>query len=451
MHGTERSILLVDDDASFRETLCERLELRGFIVLSAGGGREALELIEQHRVDLAVVDMKMPEMDGLVTIAKLKERTPGLRTVLLTAHGNDKLRQATEAVDAGYFEKNDMGGFWDFLGSVKGDPRFIIVTPPGSGAERPAQARQAREGDHEPRIIGQTEAMQKLKSDIAKVAGLDCPVLIIGESGSGRKLAGRAIHQKSLGSAQRYLAVDCGAFSDSYLSRELFGVRGVEHSSQGLLENLEGGTILLEEVGNIPISLQERLVRVVLDKSPAPDDMRPASIDVRLMGTSSSSPEDMLERKQLFDDFLHKLNVFTLRLPALRERRDDILPLCGYSLNRYNRIFSKDVERFDQPFLDVLMGYDFPGNVRELENIVERAVVICQGRTITSDHLPERFQGAPAKPVPDSDTLPTLAEVEEQHIVKVLAATKGNRNEAARTLGISRASLWRKLKKMEGK
>ena len=448
---SRRTILLVDDDARFRDTLAERLGMRGFEVISAASGQEALELSSRHDPGLAVVDMRMPGMDGLVTITKLKERRPGMRTLLLTAHGGDKLREATEALESEYFEKQDMHAFWDRLTSQGGDSRFIIM--PQTQQEKDTTSREETAGDV---LIGQTEAMQQIKEDLEKVAALDCTVLLLGETGSGKELIARAIHQGSLRGGERFLAVNCGSFSHDLLSRELFGQEPETpdtKGSKGVFEAISGGTILLDEVGDTPLPMQSQLLRLLQDRKVirvGGGDEIP--VDVRIMAASNQDLGEKIRTGEFREDFYYRLNVFTLHIPPLRKRRDDIPPLCNYFLAKYNAAFNKDVEDFEPEVMSLLMEYDYPGNVRELENIVERAVIIRRKGPVRLEDLPQRFQAREAhfEPHRQGDLpLGTLAEVEENHIRRVLKATGGSRNEMARILGISRAGLWRKLKKME--
>ncbi len=466
------TVLVVDDEAQFRQTLSERLELKGFLALAVSSGVEAIDIVKHRRVDLAIVDMRMPDMDGLVTIAKLKELAPGLRTLLLTGHGAEKLRQATEALDAAYFEKDDMARFWEFINHVRNEPGVYIIAPPtrdqGMSVEQMEliAARQVLDNRRsmaampEPPLahplIGQTPDMQKLKSDIAKVAALDCTVLILGETGTGKELVARNIHEQSPRSEARFLAVNCGSFSPELLSNELFGherdaYTGARTRKKGVFEAASNGSILLDEIGDTPLAMQVQLLRVIQEKSVIRvGGAEEIPVDVRILAATNQSLKQKIEQGQFREDLYYRLNVVTLRIPPLRDRRDDIMPLCSFFLAKFNRAFGKQVERFDDEVVDILLNYAFPGNVRELENIVERAVILSEDWAVTRKNLPQRFQNSPTRlPAEQTEGFLTLAELEDRYIQKVLKALDGNRNEASKTLGISRASLWRKLKRME--
>lgn len=472
MQETKPKVLIVDDDQAFRKTLLERLELKGFDAAEAASGPDALQTARHQRIDFAVVDMRMPGMDGLVTIEKLKEINPSMRSVLLTGVGSEKLKEASEALEASYFEKNDMPAFWEFLSRMQQGPGMIVFAPQGGRqgfnledmevmAAKQALDRQANAGDsfsdHTPRLIGQTPAMQELKQTIDKVAALDCTVLILGETGTGKELVAKRIHGLSNRRKGRFLAVNCGSFSSELLSNELFGhereaFTGANRSKPGVFEAASNGTILLDEIGDTPMPMQVQLLRVLQEKVVMRvGGTKETPVDVRILAATNQSLKKKVEQGVFREDLYYRLNAFTLRIPPLRERRDDIPPLASYFLSKFNREFGKELDGFDSEVMQLLKHHSFPGNVRELENIVERATILCDKGTIRREHLPERFQNAAAPSGSSESGFLSLAELEEQHIMNVLKALGGNKNQAAQTLGISRASLWRKLKQIESK
>ncbi|MDK2955962.1 MAG: two-component system, NtrC family, response regulator HydG [Desulfovibrionales bacterium] len=468
-------VLLVDDEPEFLSTLAERIRLKGFDPITAASGREALVQARTHRVELAIVDQKMPDMDGLVTITKLKELRPGMRTVLLTGHGGDKIHQASEALDSAYFEKQDMRSFWDFLRRIKSESGVIILSPPSEAddngrldeleamaASRSFERSRIREersvqSESGPKLIGETNVMQELKETISKVGALDCTVLLRGETGSGKELVAKLIHRASPRANNRFFAVNCASLSHELLSNELFGhekeaFTGAQHTKKGIFEATHGGTILLDEIGDTPKAMQVQLLRVLQEKTIIRvGGSEEIPVDVRVIAATNQSLKSKLEDLSFREDLYYRLNAFTLRIPPLRERREDIPALCSYFLQKYNRDFDKRVEQFDAEVMDLLQRYPFPGNVRELENVVERAVILCEGRTVRKRHLPERFRTGriPARQERNRTGFVTLAELETQYIQEVLEATHGNKSEAAKVLGINRASLWRKLKRLE--
>ncbi|WP_285907682.1 sigma-54-dependent transcriptional regulator [Pseudodesulfovibrio pelocollis] len=449
---SRRIILLVDDDENFRDTLVQRMESRGFDVVAVSSGTEALQMAAANEPTLAVVDMRMPDMDGLETIARLHELRPEMRTALLTGYGGNALRQAAQAQHAEYFEKQNMARLWERLESLKAEPQ------PGDHISAAGGADGWPE-ESERNIIGQTKTMQQLKRDVDMVAALDCTVLLLGETGTGKELLARTIHRKSSRTRGRFLAVNCGSFSHDLLSRELFGQEpeaGGGRGSTGLFETASGGTILLDEVGDTPLPMQSQLLRMLQDRTiHRVGGGQEVHVDVRIMATSNQDLKAKIRAGQFREDFYYRLNVFTLHVPPLRERRDDIPPLCNYFLACYNQSFGLNVDGFEAEVMDMLMDYPYPGNVRELESIVERGVIVRREGVIRREDLPRRFQEPGAAPQKtgsgrhQGERLPSLAEIEEEHIRRVMAAVGHNKLEAAKVLGISRAGLWRKLKKMD--
>ncbi len=475
-------VLVVDDEADFLDSLSERIRLRGMDPIVASNGPAALSVARARHIDLAVVDLKMPEMDGLVTIAKLREINPHLKTVLLTGQGNEKERQASEALTSGFYEKNNMNDFWSFIRQFQNQNGVIILaqqpasTMPGfddlmeseqiemaaagklfASSTLHSEANPLKQQPVGPRLIGETPVMQDLKNNLAKVATLDCTVLIRGETGTGKELVAKAIHRLSPRANKKFLAVNCASFSQDLLSNELFGherdaFTGASRLKKGLFEAAEGGSIMLDEIGDTPLAMQVQLLRVLQEKTIIRvGGTEEIPVDVRVLAATNQSLQRKSEEGAFREDLYYRLNAFVLRIPPLRERREDIPLLCSYFLEKYRREFKKDIERFSGDVLEIFMQHPFPGNVRELENAVERAVILCEDKIIQPNHLPKRFQVAP-QPVPPAivpDTLMTLAELEDEYIRKVMNATGGNRNEAAEILGISRSSLWRKLKRLD--
>lgn len=308
------------------------------------------------------------------------------------------------------------------------------------------------------RIIGETPAILELKEIIAKVASLDCTVLIQGETGSGKELVARTIHAVSPRRGERYVVVNSGAFSHELLSTELFGHEEQDFSGavsirKGLFEAANGGTVLLDEVGDTPYSMQAQLLRVLQDKViTRVGGTSEVPVDVRVLAATHHDLRDCVQAGVFREDLLYRLNVFVMRIPPLRQRLSDIELLSRYFLTKYNKAFGKSVQGLESEVLELFMNYRFPGNVRELENIIERAVIMCEDGNLTCAHLPERFHGGsvPGK-VAKVSGFKTLAELEKDHILRVLEATGQNKSAAASILGINRASLWRKLKRYEEK
>ena len=476
-----RTILLVDDEPKFLNSIAARFRLLGFEPLTATCGEEALAIARKNPVDLAIVDLKMPDMDGLVTITKLKEISPDIKSVLLTAYGGKKIEQATEALDADYFEKDQMTSFWNFVKRLSGGGSTIVITPPtenpGAGREagdsataRPGKIEIQKTGSDltasgqtgekdigdgtsgQLRMIGETPAIQQLRRHIQRLAGLDCTVIIRGETGTGKELTARMIHQLSPRRHNRFMAINCGCFSNDLLIEEIFNfsyaASGRGGRTHGYPEGAgSGGTLLLDQIEELSENMQLSMLKLIdnQDKS-SRNDIDPIPFDARILVSSSHRLRRLAEQGKFREELYHRLNVLELYIPPLRERRDDIAPLCGFFLNRFAQVFKKNVFQIADAVLSIFDTYDFPGNVRELEHIIERAVILADDETIEPRHLPDRFQKSKPPPTDLTKKYVSLAELEKRYIIEVIEATGGNKTKAVEILGISRAALWRKLK-----
>jgi transcriptional regulator with PAS, ATPase and Fis domain len=295
--------------------------------------------------------------------------------------------------------------------------------------------------------------MQELRKNIERLAALDCTVIIRGETGTGKELAARIIHNLSPRRQSRFMAVNCGCFSNDLLIEELFrpdnpampgdvGREGTGSDSRG--------TILLDQIEDMPPKMQLSMLKIIDSKKVSlQDGSDDLPFDVRLLAASRYHLRKLVEEGKFREELYYRLNVLELYIPPLKERKDDIPPLCGYFLDKYAKEFKKAVESISDDVIGIFMAYHFPGNVRELEHIIERAVILADGQTIESKHLPGRFQAADPPPLSADRKFMSLAEIEKRHILEVLKATGGNKSKAVQLLGISRAALWRKLKLFE--
>lgn len=468
MAGTSPKILLVDDEEKFLNSIARRLRLLGFDPVKASSGGEALTLAKNGRIDLAIVDLKMPDMDGLVTIAKLKEIQPGLRSVLLTGYGNEKVRQATEALDAAYFAKDEMEGFWNFIKKLHMDGNVIVIRPTAvsggfdSGADNRegrilelSRADERKDESIEPeryRLIGETQAIRELRKNIERLAALDCTAIIRGETGTGKELAARIIHHLSHRKNSRFIAINCGCFSNDLLIEELFRpgdaiFSGADPSRERSGQPESVGTILLDQIEAMSPKMQLAMLKIIdSNKASRPRGGGDFPFDVRILVASRYHLGQLVKEGKFKEELYYRLNVLDLFIPPLRERRDDIPPLCRHFLKKYAKEFKNAVEYVEDEVISLFMSYDFPGNVRELEHIVERAVILADGNTIEPRHLPGRFGRIDYSSADATNEILPLAEMERRYILKVLEATRGNKSKTAELLGISRSALWRKLK-----
>ena len=481
-------ILLVDDEKKFLNSIAKRLQLLGFDPLKASSGRQALKLMQNNPVDMAIVDLKMPDMDGLVTITKLKEINPGLRSVLLTGYGSEKVKQATEALNAAYFGKDQMEDFWDFIKRSNNNGSIIVIKPPSSkignhinntdrknvlesgNIEILSDDKSVRDIPASPtiedekqesipferfRMIGETFAMQELRRNIQRLATLDCPIIIRGETGTGKELTARIIHNLSSRQKNRFMAINCGCFSSDILIEELFRPVNAlfsedNHTSRTIIRPEKEGTILLDQIEDLSPKMQLSMLKIIDNKEISlQDGSDDFPFNVRILAASRCNLGKLVKEGKFRGELYFRLNVFELFIPPLRERRDDIPPLCGYFLNKFAKEFKKAVENISDEVISIFMSYDFPGNVRELEHIIERAVILTDGRTIEPKHLPGRFHNKDSSTPNETRKFTTLAEMEKHYILEVLEATGGNKSKAVELLGISRAALWRKLKQFK--
>ena len=488
MTNKAQKILLVDDEEKFLNSIAERLKLLGFDPLKASSGRQALELAKNNRIDMAIVDLKMPDMDGLVTITKLKEIYSDLRSVLLTGYGSEKIKQATEALKADYFEKDRMEAFWSFIKTSNKSGNTIVIRPPSESntsdtdrndqpdVSRPGKieiisdrhsmedilassATDRNKGEITPpgqlRMIGETLAMQELRKNIERWAALDCTAIIRGETGTGKELAARLIHNLSPRTRNRFVAINCGCFSNDLLIEELFRpghtvVAGVAGMSEAITGPGSDGTILFDQIEDMSPKMQLSMLKIIDSKKVSlQDGVDEFPFDARILAASRYNLAKLAGEGKFRDELYYRLNVLELFIPPLRARRDDIPPLSGYFLDKFSKEFKKKVDYVSDEVISLFMSYDFPGNVRELEHIIERAVILADGDTIKPKHLPGRFHKADAPPLDAARKFITLAEFEKQYILEVLEATGGNKSKTTELLGISRTALWRKLKQFK--
>jgi DNA-binding NtrC family response regulator len=306
--------------------------------------------------------------------------------------------------------------------------------------------------DERHRLIGETQTMRELRKNIERLAALDCPVIIRGETGTGKELAARIIHGLSPRKNSRFMAINCGCFRNDLLIEEL--VRPENAVFPGSTQMYgpadrpgSGGTLLLDQIEDMSPKMQLSMLKIIDGKEVSLlDGSDNFPFDVRIFAASRYHLGQLAQEGKFREELYYRLNVLELYLPPLKERRDDIPPLCGYFLARFAGDFKKAVESISEEVISIFMSYDFPGNVRELEHIIERAVILADGKSIEPKHLPGRFQKPATVPLAVDRKFTTLAEMEKQYILEVLAATGGNKSKTVEVLGISRAALWRKLK-----
>jgi two-component system, NtrC family, response regulator AtoC len=440
-------LLVVDDDQVARELLAETLGREGYRVRGAGGGEEALRLAGAEPFDMALVDLRMPDVDGLAVLKQLAMIQPDLPVVILTAFAT--IETAIEAVNAGAF---------DYLSKPFRMEEIKIVVRRTLDARRLARenlqfrqelrARYGFEG-----LVGQSHQMVEIYKLIARMAALDTTVLIDGETGTGKELVARAIHGASARAARPFVVVDCAALPEALFESELFGhergaFTGAFAARRGLLETSVGGTCFLDEIGELPAPLQAKLLRTLQEHSirrVGGNDAIP--VDVRVVVATNRDLRKLVADGGFRDDLYYRLNVVTITVPPLRERASDIPLLAQHFLEMFARRTGRAIKRLAPESVTLLSGYRWPGNVRELEHVIERAMALSSSETLLPDdfppHLREERDHAPRLP---ADGM-TLEDVKRWYVNKVLEESGGNKLRAAELLGIDRRTLYRILER----
>jgi len=445
MHG---SILLVDDDEDARTLLCESLRRRGFDVHEVESGHAALEWARDHDVDVVVTDVQMPGISGVELAETLTVRHPNMLTLVLTGYAT--LDTAISAV---------RGGAYDYMTKpVKIDALELAIRRALDHLATRREVRRLRGAADQtapiPSIIGASPAIRTMCTTIRKVADSDATVLIAGESGTGKELVARALHQLSPRAKAPFVAINCGAMPAPLLESELFGhVRGAftdaKTARQGLFLQAGAGTIFLDEVGEMPLEMQVKLLRVLQERTVRPvggDEEIP--FEARVLTATNRDLETEVDEKRFREDLFYRINVVAIAVPPLRDRGTDIIPLAQHVLDRISARTSRAAPRLSPDVTRKLLDYEWPGNVRELENVIERATAICVGGEITVNDLPPKIiNHAPRRlEVPKvPEQMITLDEMERRYVRQVLASVNGNKTHAARVLGIDRRSLYRRL------
>ena len=436
-------IIVVDDEPSIRESLKGWLQQDGYQVETAAGGPEALAKNAANRFDIMLIDVKMPEMDGLTLLQKIKEIDSDIAIVMMTAHG--AIRDAVEAIKLGAydyllkpFELEELSFTIEKLVQMQTLAMENLILK-----DRVASMTRFEN------LVGESPSMLKLFEAIVDVAKSDATVLVTGETGTGKELVARAIHTQSPRCYAPFIALNCGAFTDQLLESELFGhekgaFTDAKNAKKGRLEMANAGTLFLDEVGDISMKMQIDLLRVLetRDFSRVGGTVTLHS-DFRVIAATNQDLAEAIRAKTFRQDLFYRLNVVHLQVPPLRERPDDIPLLAQLFLWRYAVEMNKKVDSIQLEAMEVMRRYPWPGNVRELENAIERAVVVGKSRQIQLSDLPFAIAKGDAA---EMEKL-SLEEMERRHIARVLAIEDGNRSNAAKILRVNRSTLYAKIKK----
>ena len=441
--------LIVDDEPDIRELLSITLERMQLAVDTASDVAEARKRLGGQRYDLVLTDMRLPDGDGLDLVAWIQEHRPGVPVAVITAHGN--VEAAVRALKLGAFD--------------------FISKPLDLGALRKLITATLKLGEHTAeetgrrsslRLLGNSRPMQQLREMIGKVARSQAPVHISGDSGTGKELAARLIHESGPRADGPFVPVNCGAIPSELMESELFGHKkgsftGAVADKEGLIRSAEGGTLFLDEVADLPLHMQVKLLRVIQEKAVRPvGETREVPVDVRILSATHRKLDELVKAGRFREDLYYRINVIELHVPSLRERLDDVPQLVDMLLDRVSKQIGVARPEISDEAMDKLLGYSYPGNVRELENILERAVTLCSGGRIEPGDI-QLKQGAAAVELPpveaadaaDGDGLEgRLESIEREAIVKALEQTRYNKTKAAELLGMTFRQLRYRVKKL---
>ena len=444
---TKARILIVDDEPIARENLEHVLRREGYDTVSVHNGAVAIGELEKAEFDLVLTDLRMQPVDGMQVLERARELHPHIEVMVIT--GFATISSAVEAMREGayfYIPKPYK------LDEVKALVRQALEKQ-ALRKEVSELRRQVCESSGTSLFIGNSPEILALKKTIEQVAPSDSSVLILGETGTGKELVARTIHNLSHRASKRFLAVNCGAFSEELLANELFGhereaFTGAKGVRRGLLEAAQAGTVFLDEIGDMPLSMQVKLLRVLQERTMMRvGGVEEIPVDIRVIAATNKNLKQEVEYGAFRQDFYYRLNVITLVVPRLAERKDDILLLAFHFLQKIARAQGKNIESIADEAIDILLAYEYPGNVRELENIIERAVTLANGPRIEIRHLPADLQQLALRVRRADNPFMTLDENEREYITWVLKQVNENKTKAAEILGIDRVSLWRKIKR----
>ena len=442
-------ILVVDDDAGMMKSLAIMLRREGYVVSEAPGGKEALAQMEHNVFELVITDLRMEPASGLDLLRSVRQMSPNIEVMLMTAYGN--IETAVEAMRLGAF---------DFI--TKPFQTEEILLRVRNAIEKSFLKEEVNQLRAEVKsafgfegIVGVSDKVRQVLSVLPRLAQTDSTVLITGESGTGKELIARAVHTSSRRAQGPFISVSCAAFPEQLLEDELFGhvkgaFTGAMSARKGLLEEANGGTFFLDEIGEAPPVIQTKLLRVLEDRIIRRlGDNQPVHVDVRIVAATNRDLQDAIRGNSFREDLFYRLNVIPIHLPPLRDRKEDIPLLTKHFLALHCKRSGRTIDGFSSDTLEALTAYDFPGNIRELSNVIEQAVALSAGSMIELQDLPEKLfrlnldtQPSVACPTP----LKGLAAMEQELILEKIRVHQGNLGLVAKDLGISRTTLWRRMK-----
>ena len=445
---TQERILICDDEEGILIYLKKLLQTQGYLVETFGGGAQLLQRLREGDptdADLILQDVRMPDMDGITVLQEVKKLRASLPVIIMTAFGT--IDAAVEAIKLGAY---------DYVTKPFPKEKILSVLKNALEKEQLLQENRALKSELgkpilQESIIFRSAVFQEIYDLTLQVAASEANILVLGESGTGKELIAGAIHYNSQRREKRFLSINCAALTETLLESQLFGhVRGaftgaITHQ-KGLLEEADGGTLFMDEIGDMSLPIQAKLLRVIQERDFIPvGATRSKSADIRFVAATNKDLEEEVRTGRFREDLYYRLNVINIPLPPLRERKDDIEPLAGHFLKKYSVKMKKEVTGVTQEALTILCGYDWPGNIRELENVMERAVILARTHLVTPKELPI-WRKAPQKAeVRSEPQLVSLENMEKAHIERTLLGTGYHKSRSAEILGISRKTLDRKI------
>lgn len=439
-----KHILIVDDEISVRQSLEKALKNAGYTTETAGSGNEAIERLAENNFDIVLSDLKMPNGDGLELLKNIKRHHSKIEVVLLTGYGT--IETAVEAMKEGAY---------DFI--TKPFKKAVILSTVERAIERQNLAQENKflkaQLGKKPvvnDIIGSSRALKEVMAMVDRVAPLVATVLITGASGTGKELIARSIHHKSLRAKKRFVPINCAAIPENLIESELFGhmrgaFTGAMRDKSGLFKVAEGGTIFLDEISSVPFTLQVKLLRAIEQKEILPvGSTNPEIVDVRIIAATNRNLATEVEQGNFREDLYYRLNVIGINIPPLKERKEDIPELIDYFLNLYNVQLGKQIKGVDNKVLASFNEYEWKGNVRELENAIERAMILCDDNILRIEHFPHIYSKSQLSQNND-DLKASVRKFEQDAIMRALQLADFDKSKAAKILGLSLSSLYRKI------
>ncbi len=448
----QERVLIVEDEENERSGLADLVSAWGYRPETARDGLEGLEKVAAYAPTVVLTDLSMPRMDGLTLLERLQDQPNGPKVIVITGQG--KIESAVTAMKAGAY---------DFIEKPLNPTRLKTILQNAirlatTELENEINVRKLRESGELGSLVGSSKKMQEIFHLLEQVAPSTASVLITGESGTGKEMVARTLHELSPRKTKPFVAVNCAAIPETLIESEIFGhekgaFTGALERRTGCFELAEGGTLLLDEIGEMPIGTQAKLLRVLEDhKLRRLGSKVETPVDVRVLAATNKMPDEAVAKGQLRNDLFYRLNVFNIHMPPLREHKEDMNELVRHLLADMNQKHGRKVGVVSEAVMKVLVSFDWPGNVRELRNVLERAVIVCEGSVIEQRHLPPGFGQVCSKaPIQEANAVrvgvgTTVEEAERMLILKTLESTNNNKTRAAEILGISLKTLHNKLK-----